>query len=279
MPIADIRGAAIHYEVLGDAGPWVALSPGGRRALAGVKNIAAPLARAGYRVLVHDRRNCGASDVVIDPSTSEALIWVEDMHALLAHLGASPAFVGGASSGSRLALMLALTYPQDVRGLLLWRLTGGAFAANRLAEAYHDEFIGAAKKGGMAAVCATEHFAALIAARPANREKLMAMDPAIFIDTMTRWRAFYVKGVEQPVLGASEAELRSIRHPVILIPGNDRTHWKAASYTFAKHVPQTELHDLFPVELDLDAAGPDEWAPKDAEIVGLFDRFMRKNGG
>ena len=33
MPIANVRGANINYEVLGTSGPWVALSPGGRRAL------------------------------------------------------------------------------------------------------------------------------------------------------------------------------------------------------------------------------------------------------
>jgi len=30
MPIANVRGANINYEVLGTSGPWVALSPGGR---------------------------------------------------------------------------------------------------------------------------------------------------------------------------------------------------------------------------------------------------------
>ena len=33
MPFAQIRGAKIHYEVLGDQGSWVALSPGGRAAM------------------------------------------------------------------------------------------------------------------------------------------------------------------------------------------------------------------------------------------------------
>ena len=33
MPIANVRGANINYEVLGTSGPWVSLSPGGRRAL------------------------------------------------------------------------------------------------------------------------------------------------------------------------------------------------------------------------------------------------------
>ena len=36
MPYAQIRGASIHYEILGDKGPWMALSPGGRAASLGI---------------------------------------------------------------------------------------------------------------------------------------------------------------------------------------------------------------------------------------------------
>jgi len=39
MPVVTVRGVDINYEVLGELGPWVALQPGGRRALAGVKSL------------------------------------------------------------------------------------------------------------------------------------------------------------------------------------------------------------------------------------------------
>ncbi len=71
MPIATIRGVHINYQVLGEHGPWVALSPGGRRDLGAVLPLAEQVAAAGYRVLLHDRRNCGASDVVIEGDESE----------------------------------------------------------------------------------------------------------------------------------------------------------------------------------------------------------------
>ena len=71
MPIANIRGVHIHYQVLGEHGPWVALSPGGRRDLSGVMPLATQVAAAGYRVLLHDGRSCGASDVVIAGEESE----------------------------------------------------------------------------------------------------------------------------------------------------------------------------------------------------------------
>jgi hypothetical protein len=49
MPIANIRGVHIHYQVLGEHSPWVALSPGGRRDLSGVMPLATQVAAAGYR--------------------------------------------------------------------------------------------------------------------------------------------------------------------------------------------------------------------------------------
>jgi len=127
MPIAAVRRVEINYEVLGERGPWVALQPGGRRGLEGVKPLGLKLAEAGNRVLVYDRRNCGASAISFDGGDSENEVWVADLHELLLQLDALPAFIGGSSSGCRLALLAALRHPADVRGLLLWRVTGGAF--------------------------------------------------------------------------------------------------------------------------------------------------------
>src|ERR1700747_1085909 len=184
MPVATVRGVDLNYEVLGERGPWVALQPGGRRALAGVKSLGEKLAEAGCRVLVYDRRNCGASGISFDGGTSENEIWAEDLHPLLSQRDALPAYIGGSSSGCRLALLMALRHPADVRGLLLWRVTGGACAAQRLVENYYTQFIDAAQRGGMEAVCHTEHFSEVIAANPTNRAPLTALDPQRFIGIM-----------------------------------------------------------------------------------------------
>ena len=104
MPVATVRGVDLNYQVLGERGPWVALQPGGRRALAGVKSLGEKLAEAGCQVLVYDRRNCGASGVSFDGGSSENEIWAEDLRALLSQLDALPAYIGGSSSGCRLAL-------------------------------------------------------------------------------------------------------------------------------------------------------------------------------
>ena len=206
MPRETVRGVEINYEMLGERGPWVALQPGGPRGLVGVKSLGAKIAQAGHRVLVYDRRNCGASGVSFDGGSSENDAWAEDLHELLLALDAAPAFIGGSSSGCRLALLAALRHPADLRGLLLWRVTGGAYAAQRLVQNYYTQFIEAAERGGMEAVCRSEHFAEVIASNPANRARLVSMDIKHFISVMSEWRRSFNHGADHPVIGVSPAE-------------------------------------------------------------------------
>jgi len=277
MPLATVRGVNINYEVLGDTGPWVALSPGGRRGLEAVKSLAARVAAAGYRVLIHDRRNCGTSDVVIDGDESEYQIWADDLHELLSGLDALPAYIGGSSSGCRLSILFALRYPGAVRGLLLWRITGGRFAAQRLAQNYYGQFIAAAQQGGMAAVCETEHFRERIEARPANRERLMGMDPRRFIGVMSRWSEYFMQGADLPVIGASAADLKSITAPACIIPGNDKTHLREVGENLHRIMTHSELHLLFPGHVDVDLVPPEEWNTKEAEQAAIFLNFLQRS--
>jgi pimeloyl-ACP methyl ester carboxylesterase len=276
MPFANVRGVKINYEVIGNHGPWMALSPGGRRALDNVRPLAQHLAGHGYRVLVHDRRNCGVSDIVIGGEQSEYETWADDQHELLRQLNALPAIVGGSSSGCRLSLIFALKFSYDVRALLLWRVTGGAFAAARLTENYYDKYIRAAREGGMTAVCELDHFQERIAAKPANRAVLMAMDPRAFITAMERWRAQFAKGAELPVIGASEKDLGSIDVPTCIVPGNDKTHNHAVGEAAHRMIAGSELFDLFHGDLDVDLVPPEDWARKDAEMAAVFADFLKR---
>jgi len=276
MPYAKVRGVNINYQVLGAAGPWVALSPGGRRDLGGIQNQAGKLAELGYRVVIFDRRNCGASDVVIDGNESEYEIWADDVHELLRQLGALPAIVGGSSSGCRTSLLFALRHPDSVRALLLWRVTGGRFACERLAEEYYGQFITAARSGGMAAVCGMEHWQERIKARPANREVLMKMEPQQFIRVMSRWREYFLKGADLPVIGATEADLQSIQVPACIVPGNDLTHGRQTGETLGRLLPTSEVHVLFPKHYDEPLSPREQWDEKAGEMAALFNDFLRR---
>ena len=274
MANASVRGVTLHYEVIGNSGPWVAIAPGGRRGIEGVQSIAQRIAAAGYRVLVHDRRNCGASDVSIDGEGSEYEIWADDLHALLTQLGATRAFVGGSSSGCRMAILYALRFPTAVEGLLIWRVTGGGTAARRLARNYYTQYIEAAQSSGMAAVCETEHFKARIAERAENRTRLMAMDVQRFIRVMERWNRYFIEGIDLPIIGATEAQLRSIIAPACVIPGNDNSHPRRVGENLATLLPNAKLHSLGLKDYDLDLSPRDEWNEREPALANIFIDFM-----
>ena len=276
MSLANVRGVNINYKVIGDYGPWMALSPGGRRDLGGVEPLAKRVADAGHRVVIFDRRNCGASDVVIAGEDSEYEIWADDLHELLSQLGALPAFIGGSSSGCRTSLLFALRHPEGVRGLMLWRVTGGRFACERLAQQYYGQYMTAAKQGGMAAVCEMEHWKERIEARAENREALMKMDPERFIAVMSHWREYFVRGADLPVIGASEGELKSIRAPACIIPGNDNTHSRQTGENLGRILSSAEVHILFPKHYDMDLSPREEWNEKAGEMAVLFVDFMKR---
>jgi pimeloyl-ACP methyl ester carboxylesterase len=276
MPVANVRGAAIQYQIVGEKGPWVSLSPGGRRALGAVRPIGQRIADAGYRVLLHDRRNCGASDVIIDGDESEYDIWADDLHALMGQLGALPAHIGGASSGCRMSILFALRHPQAVRSLLLWRVTGGRVAAEHLARQYYTDYIELAQRGGMAAVCESEHFRECIAARPENRARLMAMTTQSFIAAMAHWRGYFIAGADQPVIGASESELGSIRVPACIVPGNDRIHARRSGEQVGRLMPRAEIHDIMPAGPDVDEIPFAEWDRREGQLAAVFVDFLKR---
>ena len=274
MPFVDIRGINLHYRVLGERGPWLALITGGRRGFNEFVPLAEKIAAHGIRVLLHDRRNTGASDVVIDGNEGEEEIWTDDLYELLGKLDARPAVVGGASSGARTSVITYLRHPDAARALFLMRLTGGEFAAGRLPEMYYGQFIRAAREGGMAAVCATEQYRERIAANPANGERLMRMDPQRYIEVMSNWLAIFTAGPVAPMYGVTEAQLASIRVPSIVIPGNDKTHSMACGRAIQKLIPGSRLFELPLEDQDVPLIPFPDWAPHEETIAGVCARFI-----
>lgn len=274
MPVKRIRGVDLVYEVVGDSGPWVTLTPGGRRGIAAERVLGSLIAEAGFRVLLHDRRNIGASGIAL-AGDNESLEQAEDIHALLRALDIGPAYVCGCSSGARMSLLLALHHPDAVRALLLWRVTGGPYAAKRLAWNYYEQFLEVAAQGGIEAVCQTEHFAAMIQANPVNRETLLGMGTEKFVAGMQRWLAGFNKDSGHPVAGITPAELRSMTLPAIIIPGNDLVHPRAPGQAAHRLLPNSTYHEILSndVDVDVDFAG---WEAKTGTLAAAFIDFLRE---
>jgi pimeloyl-ACP methyl ester carboxylesterase len=276
MPVAKVRGVNIHYQVIGDHGPWVALITGGRRSHDEFVPMGQKIAAAGYRVVLHDRRNTGRSDVLIEGEVAEEILWLDDLHELLKQLGALPAFIGGSSAGARTAMRFYTRFPKDVLGLLLMRVTGGAFAAGRLPNEYYGQYIRIANEGGMAAVCATEQYKERIAANPQTRDRLMAMDPKQYIKVMSNWQDQFIESTKLEVFGMTEADLNAIAVPTVIVPGNDQTHASTNGKLAASKIPGCILHQLPIEDLDVPLVPYSEWAPYEDEIAQTFVDLMRK---
>ncbi len=277
MPTQSVRGINIHYRVVGERGPWLVLITGGRRGFAEFVPLAEKIAAHGVRVLLHDRRNTGASDVIIEGKDGEEEIWTDDLYELMGKLGARPAVVGGASSGARTSVITYLRHPDAVRALFLMRVTGGKFAAGRLPEMYYGQFIKLAKEGGMAAVCAHEQYQERIQANPANKERLMKMDPKKYIEVMTHWLQIFTRGPVEPMYGVKEAQLRSIKVPTILIPGNDLTHNGPCGRAIAQQIPGCQLVDMGLKDEELALVPFTDWAPLEPKIAKIAADFVVKN--
>jgi pimeloyl-ACP methyl ester carboxylesterase len=281
MPEVVVRGVHINYEVIGSQGPFIALTPGSRRSYAELVSLAKAIAATGYRVLLHDRRNCGASDVAFDGSGSEHEVWADDLYNLAKQLKAAPLYVGGSSAGARLAILFAIRHPDALHGLLLWRVTGGQEAVDRLAENYYGQFIKLARAGGMQAIADSEHFSECIKARPENRELLLATDVDAFIKVMTTWREAFLKSAELPIVGATEADLNAIKAPVCIIAGNDVIHTPATASKAAKLIPHSELHDDVVRKRADDQLLKDwdrkEWRDAEPRMTQIFSAFLQKS--
>lgn len=277
MPVTTIRGVDIAYEMLGEDGPRVCITPGGRRGMEALRPLAALIVDAGFRVLIYDRRNTGASGIGF-PGTSESEEQAEDLSALLRELRTGPAYIAGSSSGARMSLLLAHRYPDAVHGLLLWRVTGGAHAAECLAFNYYEQYIDAVDRGGIDAVLATEHFAAMAEANPASGETLRRMGAAAFREAMVHWLAGFRAGCAYPVAGIDSPDIRRIDVPAIVVPGNDKIHPPAVAQAAHRMLRNSVYREVVTRQVDEDA-DQINWDPATGRLAARFIDFLRAGDG
>lgn len=260
MPATAIDGCTVAYELLG-SGPPVVLTPGGRNAMSVIRPVAEKLA-SRFQVLTWDRANMGASDVEFH-GARDLDLWSDQLAGLLQRLDLAPAFVCGPSAGSRVSYVTALRYPEVVRGMYLWLVSGGP-VGKQLGWNYYGQNAELAERGGMAAIVEAPYWAERIAANPANRGRLLEQDPRAFAAIMRRWQ----KGisVDDPVFGATEDDLRRVRVPTAILapPSSDTGHPRAASERAAALMPGAEL--VYSEEFEA------EWPALQAQALANYEK-------
>ncbi len=91
---------------------------------------------------------------------------------------------------------------------------------------------------------------------------------------LTRWKDIFVAGIDLPVIGVKDEELRSIKVPTIVIPGNDKVHSSASGLAAHRLIPGSQLHRLPIEDQDIPLIPFPEWASYEDEIATVFAEFM-----
>lgn len=146
MPIAAVNGININYEEFGPAlGAPVLLTHAYAAALQMWEPQFEAFAAAGYRVIGWDMRGHGGTDSPPTAAGYSETLTVEDMAALLRHLDATPAVIGGLSLGGYLSLEFQVAHPDMVRALVLCN-TGPGYRKDDARAGWNDFSIGYAKR-------------------------------------------------------------------------------------------------------------------------------------
>lgn len=184
-----------------------------------------------FRVVAPDLRGSGKSWNAA-PLTFDQL--ADDVRALLDHIGARRAVVGGVSSGSGVALRFALRHPDRIRALLVITpvYAGedvGYTPQQKAAFARMDSIARRARDEGLQ-VLEQLYESLPLAVRARGIAMLKGFDAASVAAT-----SHFVASGAQPFTSAGD--LRSIEVPTLLIRGDDDIHPADVSDLYAQNIP------------------------------------------
>ena len=114
-----VEGDRLEYTEYGAGEHWVVLLHGQLMPRRMHQPLARAIAGEGFHVVTLDLLGHGRSDRPLDPKEYSMTAFGEQVVALLDHLGADEAVIGGTSLGSNVSLEVADAAPDRVRGLLL----------------------------------------------------------------------------------------------------------------------------------------------------------------
>lgn len=114
-----LDGDRLEYTEYGAGERWVVLMHGQLMPRRMHQPLARTIAAEGFHVVTLDLLGHGRSDRPLDPKGYSMTAFGEQVLALLDHLGADQAVIGGTSLGANVSLEVADAVPERVRGLLL----------------------------------------------------------------------------------------------------------------------------------------------------------------
>ena len=273
----EINGGNVVYEILGETGELIALTPGGRfsKDIPGLRPLAEALVEGGYRVLLWDRPNCGKSDVQFY-GQSESHMRAETLYQLVTALDAGPCIILGGSGGARDSMLTTMLYPEIVRKLVVWNIVGGIYGSFVLGGHYITPSILAVRGLGIEGLLSVPEWRERIEQNPANRRRLLELDADEFLKVMLRWLNAFVPKPGQTIPGVPDEMFDNITVPTLIIRGgeNDWDHPKRTSLEVNCLIKGSKLIDPPWPEDAWERAG-EKFAQSGGKNFCLFDTWVQ----
>jgi 2-hydroxy-6-oxonona-2,4-dienedioate hydrolase len=242
----EVSSGNVVYEILGESGDLIVLTPGGRfgKDIPGLRPLAEALVDGGYRVLLWDRPNCGKSDVQFY-GQSESHMRAETLHGLLGALGVQRCIIAGGSGGARDSMLTTMLYPELVSKLVVWNIVGGVYGMFVLGSYYVVPSILAARGAGIEGLLKVPEWRQRIEENPNNKQRFLDLDCDEFLKVMLRWLNAFVSKPGQTIPGVEDEMFDRIRVPTLIIRGgeNDWDHPKRTSLEVSCLIKGSELID------------------------------------
>ena len=277
MASVEINGGNVVYEILGETGDLIVLTPGGRfsKEIPGLRPLAQALVDGGHRVLLWDRPNCGASDVQFY-GQSESHMRAETLHGLLTALDTGPCILAGGSGGARDSMLTTMLYPELVTKLVLWNIVGGIYGTFVLGSYYIVPNILAVLGTGMDAVANIAEWRERIEENPNNKQRFLDFDRDAFLAVMLRWLSAFVSKPGQTIPGVDDEMFDAIPVPTLIIRGgeNDLDHPKRTSLEVSCLIRGSELIDP-PWPEDAWERASEERASGKVKHFNMFDTWVQ----
>ena len=265
MPRVKVNGADIYYEEVG-RGPTIILSPGGLQGLLeNYRPVIEGLAR-DHRVIAYDRRFGGQSRGQVVVQTWD--LNCQDVLGLMDALAIEEAYLGGGSFGPGIALGCAARYPDRVSGVFVSNIAGGIICDSYLAAMLFKSLDIALARGMKAVVEAfdrDDRCGAFVPEQvlhdPHLRASFEQIEPEDYAQVMRDTIRALFDGPYISV-GMTEAMLKGIRAPTLVMPGHDDVHPREIAESVHRLIPNSRWAEVPP-----HAEEPDKYVRRVVQFI------------
>ena len=130
----EINGTNIYYKVIGSSEP-ILIIHGGPGLSHDYFLPALDILKKQYKLIFYDQRGCGKSDLTVDSESISLDNFVRDIDEIRLAFGIEKINVMAHSWGGILAMKYAISYPNNVKSLILINSVGASSAINALSNA------------------------------------------------------------------------------------------------------------------------------------------------